>query len=103
MLERSVGFSRVMGEHGISGYVASDQLEPLPPEPKVPDQRIVTNRKLPRVFSGPIKRSNVAPTPGDPLFDVNDVPLPIHDDSPASPAPESRANSKPPPETPKKN
>lgn len=104
MLERSLGFSRVMGEHGITGYVASDQLEPLLPEPKAPDQRIVTNRKLPRIFSGPIKRSNVAPTPGDPLFDVNDVPLPMRDE-PTAPATPERANSssKPPPENPKKN
>jgi hypothetical protein len=85
MIQRSVGFSQVMGEHGISGYVASDQLEAVPPEPKVRDQRLVTNRKLPRMFSGAIKRSNVAPTPGDPLFDVNDVPLPIHEE-PSSPS-----------------
>ena len=87
MLERSTGFSRVMGEHGISGYVASDQIEPVPPEPKVRDPRLVTNRKVPRAFSGPIKRSNVAPTPSEPLFDVNDVPLPMSDDPPAAPAP----------------
>jgi hypothetical protein len=39
-------------------------------------------------FTGKPKRSNVLPTPADPLFDVNDVPLPMPDtSSPASTEP----------------
>lgn len=96
MIERSMGYCRVMTQHGITGYIADDQIDPLPPEPKPKQpERVVTNRKLPRVFSAPVKRSNVAPVPGDPLFDMNDVPLPVRDEPPATP--------KPTPQSPKLN
>jgi len=96
MIERSMGYCRVMTEHGITGYIADDQIDPLPPEPKPKEPpRVVTNRKLPRVFSAPVKRSNVAPVPGDPLFDMSDVPLPTHD--------EPATITKPASEPPKKN
>jgi hypothetical protein len=78
MLQKGMGFSRVMMENGVTGYVASDMIEPLPPEPpQKPSGRVVTNRKLDPLFSGPVRKSHVLPTPGDPLFDVNDVPLPV--------------------------
>jgi hypothetical protein len=80
MVERDFGFSRVMLTNGVTGYIATDDLKPIPPEPTPkPNERVVTNRKLPRLFSAPVKRSNVQPTPGDPLFDINDVPLPMSD------------------------
>jgi len=86
MVQRDFGFSRVMLANGVSGYVATDDLEPLPPEPKPkPSPRVVTGRKLPKLFSAPVKRSDVRSTPGDPLFDINDVPLPMSDPLPKPP------------------
>jgi hypothetical protein len=83
MVERDFGFSRVLLANGVTGYVATDELKPLQPEPEPkPKERIVTNRKLPRLFSAPVKRSDVQSTPGDPLFDINDVPLPMSDNPP---------------------
>jgi hypothetical protein len=71
----------------LTGYVSTDDLKPLPPEPKPKEkERVVTNRKLPRLFSAPVKRSDVKPTPGEPLFDINDVPLPMSDTPPKPPA-----------------
>jgi hypothetical protein len=94
MVERDFGFSRVMLANGLTGYVATDDLRPLPPEPKAkPAERVVTTRKLPRLFSAPVKRSDVRSTPGDPLFDINDVPLPMSD-----PPPKPAANGTPKPQ-----
>ena len=89
MVSRDFGYSRVMLASGITGYVSSDELKPLPPEPKPKEKpaRVVTNRKLPRLFSAPIKRSNVESTPGDPLFDINDVPARM-EETPAKQPPE---------------
>ena len=92
MVQRDFGFSRVTMANGLTGYVATDDLKPLPPEPKPKPERVVTNRKLPRLFSAPIKRSDVQSTPGDPLFDINDVPLPMND---TPPKPGSDGSSKP--------
>jgi hypothetical protein len=87
MVERDFGFSRITLANGLTGYVSTDDLKPLPPEPKPKEkERVVTNRKLPRLFSAPIKRSDVKPTPGEPLFDINDVPLPMSDTPPKPPA-----------------
>lgn len=85
MVQRDFGFSRVTLTSGVTGYVATDDLRPLPPEPKPKQERVVTNRKLPRLFDAPVKRSKVESTPGDPLFDINDVPLPMSDDPPKPP------------------
>ena len=103
MIERGLGFSRVMSENGITGYVSNDDIDPVPAEPKKKEERAVTGRTLPRAFSGPVRRSNVAPTPGDPLFDVNDSPLPAHDDVPLKPQFRVNPTPKPPPEPPKKS
>lgn len=83
LVQREMGFSRVMLANGVTGYVSTDDLAVVAPEPKAtPSPRVVTNRKLPRLFSAPVKRSNVQPTPGEPLFDINDVPLPMSDTPP---------------------
>jgi hypothetical protein len=91
MVQRDFGFSRVMLASGTTGYVSTDELRPLPPEPppkqRTATARVVTNRKLPRLFSAPVKRSNVQSTPGDPLFDINDVPAKM-EDTPAKQPPE---------------
>jgi hypothetical protein len=86
MVERDFGFSRVMLANGVTGYVATEDLKPIPPEPTPkPSERVVTNRKMPRLFNAPVKRSDLQSTPGDPLFDINDVPLPMSDPPPKSP------------------
>jgi hypothetical protein len=80
LLSREFGFSRVVIGSGLTGYVANDQLNPLPPEPARKPTLVAAKNKKPRTFAGPIKRSNVQPTPDDPLFDVNDVPLPMKEE-----------------------
>lgn len=100
LIQRSMGFSRVMQANGITGYISNDDISPATPEPP-PKPGTVTNRKLDRLISAPVKRSNVRPTPGDPLFDVNDVPLPMKDDAPkpdASPGSADTPRTTPPPE-----
>jgi hypothetical protein len=86
MIQRAYGYSRVMTENGITGFVSNDEIDPVnTPPPKKDEKPPVTNRTLPKAFTGPVKHSNVAPTPGDPLFDVNDTPLPVADDAPKKP------------------
>lgn len=88
MIERGFGFSRVMLANGVTGYMSSDDIAPLPPKPQAPPERSTSSggskRKSERTYSGPTRRSNVEPTPSDPLFDINDVPLPMTD--PVKPA-----------------
>jgi hypothetical protein len=82
LLQREFGFSRVMLANGNTGYVATDELRPVAEAPAN-----MTSRKSERSSSGPAKRSNVSPTPGEPLFDVNDVPLPMGEMPAAKPSP----------------
>ncbi len=99
MLERQFGYSRVMLEDGeTSGYMATEDLKPAPPEPPpkpAPARKISSGSG--RMYSGKPKRSNVQPTPIDPLFDVNDVPLPLPDDEPVS-EPTNEPSSTPEPD-----
>ena len=75
MLETSFGFSKVMTDEGIAGYVASDEIEPAPPEPAA--AKATPSPKPSRgMAGGKPRRSNVQSTPGSPLFDVGDVPPP---------------------------
>lgn len=92
LIQRSMGFSRVMLASGVTGYVSNDDISPVAPSAPPKPGSVVTNRKLEPLFSAPSgsgkpKRSNVQPTPSDPLFDVNDVPLPSKEE----PKPEMRA------------
>jgi hypothetical protein len=88
MIERAFGYSRVMTANGITGFVSNDDFDPVhspPPKKEEKPAATATTRKQPKTFAGPVKRSNVAPTPSDPLFDVNDTPLPTVDDTPNKP------------------
>jgi hypothetical protein len=81
MLDRSFGFSRVMTEDGISGWVASEELSPAPPEPRrVASKGARRGGGQDRLYSGPRKNSKVDSVPGDPLFDMSDLPPPMPDD-----------------------
>jgi hypothetical protein len=96
MLDRSFGFSRVMTDDGITGWVASEELAPAPPEPR----RLASRGKRTsggggqpaRMYSGPRKSSKVDSVPGDPLFDMSDLPPPMPED-PALPQPKFRVNA----------
>lgn len=93
LIQRSMGFSRVMLASGVTGYISNDDLSPVAPEAPVDPASVVTNRKLEPMFTAPsksakVKRSNVQPTPGDPLFDVSDVPLPMKEEP--KPEPEKK-------------
>ena len=92
MLERSFGFSRVMTEDGIAGWIASEDISPAPPEPR---RTATTGRRSSsgpeRMYSGPKKNSKVEAVPGDPLFDMSDLPPPMPDD-PVLPKPKFRVN-----------
>lgn len=87
MLDRQFGFSRVMLEDGTSGYMATEELKPAPPDP--PPPKPVRKSRTSGWSSGKPKRSNVLPVPTDPLFDINDVPLPLPDEPASMPKPDS--------------
>jgi hypothetical protein len=109
MLERTWGFSKVQTENGLVGYVASEDVEPAPPSAA---PRLAANTG--RTRHSPI--GNVRPSlptwqkrapsqflgnPDDPLFNVDDVPLPMPDDAPASKARPQFRTTPPGGETPK--
>jgi hypothetical protein len=86
MVQHSFGYSRVTTDDDITGYVSSDEVAPAPPEPKPPS----TPTPRVSVFSGRPKHSNVRGTPESPLFDVNDVPMPLPSDPPRKDDPKFR-------------
>ena len=95
MLDRSFGFSKVMTDDGITGWIASEELSPAPPEPHraaVKGGRRGPGGASPRMYSGPRKNSNVEAVPGDPLFDMSDLPPPMPEEVPA-PKPNFRVNA----------
>lgn len=104
LIERSFGYYRVMTDTGTAGYVASEDLDVIPPEPLKKLEPRSTASNTHRTYSGPIKRSDVQPIPGDPLFDIDDVPMPMPEKTASKPAaekpapkPDFRANPKPKP------
>lgn len=92
LLQRSVGFAKVMTDDGISGWVAKEDIVPAPPEPRRVASTIPKRDSggQPRLYSGPRKASNLQPVPGDPLFDMSDLPPPPLPDDPDLPAPKFR-------------
>jgi hypothetical protein len=76
MLQSTWGFSHVMTETGVSGYVSTDDLKLAPPAPATPKPVLVSTTGSPQFYSGRPKQNTIRPTPGGPLFDVNDVPMP---------------------------
>jgi hypothetical protein len=86
MVQHSFGYSRVTTDDGVTGYVSTDEVAPAPPEPKPP----VTPPPRRTAFLGRPKQSNLRGTPGAPLFDVNDVPMPLPSDPPRKEEPKFR-------------
>lgn len=73
MVKREFGFSQVRLEDNTSGYVATEDLRAILPPPapkKLRPSRSGDGRSKPR-------SSNVQPVPGDPLFDITDIPIPL--------------------------
>lgn len=85
MLESTWGFCHVMTEGGMGGYVSSDDLKLAPTLPP-PKNALAGSPRITQPSSGRPKQNLYLPTPGGPLFDVNDVPLPsgMTDTLPAS-------------------
>ena len=91
MLESTWGFCHVMTDTGLGGYVSSDDLKLAPPAAATPKPTLAGNSREPQFFSGRPKQNTIRPTPGGPLFDVNDVPMPLPDNtSPSGPKPKFR-------------
>ena len=81
MLESTWGFCHVMTDTGLGGYVSSDDLKLAPPAPPTPAPNLAGNARAPQFFSGRPKQNTIRPTPGGPLFDVNDIPMPLPDNT----------------------
>lgn len=93
MLKREFGYSRIQLADGQTGYVATEELTPAPPEPPppraTPPPKLATRGTGAGASSKP-RRSNVQPVAEDPLFDITDIPLPMPQDpapTPAKPTP----------------
>ncbi len=90
LMTHEFGYSRVMLQDGVSGYVPNDDIKPLPPTPPP--------KPTPNPGGGGgFWSKRKSPPPGtfsggsDPLFDVRDVP------PPPMPAAEKNAPATPPP------
>jgi hypothetical protein len=90
MLEHQWGFSRVLTSNGVAGYVASEDIDPI--IVSAAPVRTASRRGGPVPIGKPGRmsssrqsriQSEITGDPGDPLFNVNDVPLPLPDDVPA--------------------
>jgi hypothetical protein len=84
MLHKEFGYSRIMTDTGVSGYVSNDDIKALPPTPAPKPSPNPANKGFWSRHFGP--PSNFKPS-SDPLFDVNDVPpppLPTSSGKPAS-------------------
>ena len=83
MLESTWGFCHVMTDSGLGGYVSSDDLKLAPPAPAAtPKPALAGNPRAPQFYSGRPKQNTIRPTPGGPLFDVNEAPMPLPDNNP---------------------
>jgi uncharacterized protein YgiM (DUF1202 family) len=85
MLQNSWGFAHVMTADGTSGYVSSDDLRPAPLERTASTGSSSAGRNSSTAFNK-LKHSYVRPTPGSPLFEAGELPLPENSEPP-KPAP----------------
>ena len=87
MVDRAFGYSRVALADGMNGYVSTEDVAPAPPDPVPPKATPPPKVRTGRGSSGSRRGSSppVVPIPSDPLFDINDVPLPMPDVAPATP------------------
>jgi uncharacterized protein YgiM (DUF1202 family) len=95
MLDRQWGFSRVLTDNGVAGYIANEEIAPTAAAAAQRGASAargnVPGAGLPAGRAG---RNQVQDVPGNPLFNVNDVPLPMLDE-PAKPRPQFRTGAQP--------
>jgi hypothetical protein len=104
LIDQSFGFSRVMTDDGISGYMPTEDLVPATPEPLPPAAPRMASRRDRgdtgsggTFYNGPVRKSRPVERVEDapPLFDVFDVPLPTDPDSGGKPSDSKDAKEKP--------
>ena len=72
LLKRGMGFSRVVTDNGVAGYVANDRLQPAPAVARAAREEVRTERNMrERVRTVPVRRQ-----PEEQL-DFGDLPLPL--------------------------
>jgi len=85
LIDQSFGFSRVMTDDGISGFMPTEDLVPATPEPAPAAAPRMASRRGKSgsgggdgFYTGPVRKSRPIERIEDapPLFDVFDVPLP---------------------------
>jgi hypothetical protein len=87
VLQRSFGFSHVMTDDGTTGYVATDEIKPAPPEQVT---AVSQNPSPSSSKGGKSNRNNNVEPSKMPGFDMNDVPLPSTDSTPPPNGPKFR-------------
>lgn len=105
LIDQSFGFSRVMTDDGVSGFMPTEDLVPATPEPAPPAAPRMASRRGQtgsgsgeRFYNGPVRKSRPIEPMDDapPLFDVFDVPLPSDPEPAGKPAePKAKAGAKP--------
>jgi hypothetical protein len=88
-LDHSFGFSHVMTDDGTTGYIANEDIKPAPPEPAAAASQNPYASSTPK-GKKPNRNKNVDPSLKAPGFDINDVPLPSADNTPAPNDPKFR-------------
>lgn len=101
LIDQSFGFSRVMTDDGIAGFMPTEDLVPASPDPLPPAAPRMASRRGRSgsgsgegFYNGPVRKSRPIEPMEDapPLFDVFDVPLPT-DPEPAES--KEKADAKP--------
>jgi hypothetical protein len=74
MLKREYGYSKVLTDDGVAGYVANEELQPAPVVARAAAMDMPTGRS----YRERIKNNNNAPArKPDEQLDLNDLPLPL--------------------------
>jgi hypothetical protein len=89
IVQHAMGFSRVSTGNGITGYISNDDIKPAPPEPTSAQEIAASKRRLSPVFAPRLKRGDLQPTPGSPLFENGELP-PLPDKAEPKPSPSFR-------------
>jgi hypothetical protein len=91
LMNRSFGFSEVMTEDGTSGFIANEDIKPAPREPALAP---VSSQNLPPSptpwAKKPNRNNNSGSSQPSSSFNINDVPLPSADSTPAPNNPKFR-------------
>ena len=72
MIQREIGFSKVVTDEGVVGYVANDQIQRAPVITRLPAETPATLRE-----NRPVRRTKPQWQPREEQLDLSDVPLPL--------------------------